>query len=504
MRRLGELCRQAGLRVPRGKGKLRVLGLAHDSRMVQRGDVFAMLPSASNKWVDATAHLRQAKARGAVALLSEPKVDSQDLPQICSADLWAAYAHLAAAFFGQPSRQLRLVGITGTNGKTTVGFLTRGIVQTHGLPCALLGTVGYWVGGKKYAAPNTTPGALDLQRYLAKSVGAGEKAAVMEVSSHALEQRRVEGCLFDAAVFTNLTRDHLDYHGDMVSYARAKRLLFAMLKPKGVAVVNADDAKGVWMAAARPQGSRRLTYSARGRRADLRAESPRYGPQGTRFRLCGPWGSVELELPLPGAYNVANALASAGAALAVGATLESVVAGLTQPLIPPGRYQLVRAGQPFSVAVDYAHTPDALERVLKAARKVSPGRVLLVFGCGGDRDRGKRPKMGALAARLADVTLLTSDNPRGEDPEAILDDIVAGVPKPKPGALRHVLRVSDRRAAIRRAVALAKPGDTVLLAGKGHEVTQIIGSTRRHFDDAQEARAALRSRGFTQSARVSV
>jgi UDP-N-acetylmuramoyl-L-alanyl-D-glutamate--2,6-diaminopimelate ligase len=473
-------------------------GLAHDSRLVKPGFLFAALPSASGKATDTAAYIRQAVAKGAIAVLAQPAaLAAARLPAkvaaVPAADVAAAYARLCAAFYGLPADKLKLTGVTGTNGKTTTTYLLRGLLKQKGWDSVLVGTVAYYVGAKKFDSPNTTPSALELQQLLAKGVKAGCKAAVMEVSSHALHQGRVDGLAFDVAAFSNLTRDHLDYHGSMARYAEAKSRLFALLKPTGTAVLNAEDKASAKMAMARTRGSRVLTYHAGGGRADLRALKAAFEMDGTRFQLAYGGKTLDLRLPLPGRFNIANALAAAGCALAQGLSLADVAKGLSKPQLPPGRFELVRAGQPFNVVVDYAHTPDALQRLIKAAREVTPGRVITVFGCGGDRDKGKRPLMGALAARLSDAAVLTSDNPRTENPESILKDVLSGVPARLRG---RVLKVGERRQALRAALAMASPGDSVLIAGKGHEDYQIVGTVKQPFDDRDEARAGLKRLGF--------
>jgi UDP-N-acetylmuramoyl-L-alanyl-D-glutamate--2,6-diaminopimelate ligase len=474
-------------------------GLAHDSRQVKKGYLFAALPSASGKQTDAAAYVRQAVKLGAAAVLAEPKLlKALKLPVsvlgIASKDPRKDFAVACAKHYGWPARKLKLSGITGTNGKTTTSFLLRGLLQQKGWSSVLVGTVAYMVGEKRLDAPNTTPSALELQSLFAQGVKAGCKAAVMEVSSHALDQGRTAGLEFDVAAFSNLTRDHLDYHKTMARYGAAKAKLFGQLKPSGVAVLNADDAASKRMAAARSKGAKVLSYSASGKRAELRAEKLAFEMDGTRFDLCFGGRRLALRLPLPGRFNVANALAAAGCALGQGLGLAQVAKGLSLPLLPPGRFELLRQGQPFNVVVDYAHTPDALERLMQAAREVTPGRLITVFGCGGDRDKGKRPLMGSLAARKSDLAVVTSDNPRTESAESILDGIFAGIPL---AAREHCLRVSDRQQAIRWALVLAQPGDSVLIAGKGHEDYQIIGNVKRPFDDREEARSALRRLGFS-------
>jgi UDP-N-acetylmuramoyl-L-alanyl-D-glutamate--2,6-diaminopimelate ligase len=473
-------------------------GLSHDSRLVKKGYLFAVLPSASGKQTDAGAYVRQALERGASAILAEPAVlKAAALPPtvaaLASTDVRRAYALACAQYYGWPARKLRLSGITGTNGKTTTSYLLRGILAQKGWDSVLVGTVAYWVGRQAQAAPNTTPSALELQALFAQGVKVGCRAAVMEVSSHALDQGRVEGLAFDTAAFCNLTRDHLDYHKTMRRYGDAKARLFAQLKPTGTAVVNMDDPSHRRMAAARSRGARLLRYSAGGAGAELRAEKLVFEMDGTRFELCYGGQRQGMRLPLAGRFNVANALAAAGCALAQGLSLKLVAAGLSQPLLPPGRFEMLKQGQPFNVVVDYAHTPDALERLIQAAREVTPGRLITVFGCGGDRDKGKRPLMGAIAAAGSELTVVTSDNPRTEAPEAILDDIFAGIPKAGRG---RCLRVLERRQAIRWALLLAQPGDSVLIAGKGHEDYQIVGTVKHPFDDREEARSGLHRLGF--------
>lgn len=493
--KLSTLLRQVGLPPAAGEASLR--GLSLDSRRCRRGELFCALPSASGKAVDAVAHVRQAAAAGAAAVLALPAVLRAAGPlgrtlALPSLQPRRDAALLAAAFHGHPGRRLVLAAVTGTNGKTTITFLAHGLLKAKH-PGALIGTVGYWIGDRRHAASHTTPSALELQALLAEAVAAGCRSAVMEASSHALDQERLAGLSFDGAVFSNLTRDHLDYHGSMSAYGRAKARLFGLLKSRGVAVVNAEDPWSTRMAAARTRGSRLLRYHAGGGRAELRAEDVSFGMDGTDFTLAFEGRRERLHLPLVGRFNVANALAAAGLALGLGRSLRAVVAGLTTPILPPGRFELLREGQPFNVVVDYAHTPDALERLIRAAREVTPGRVITVFGCGGDRDRGKRPIMGRLGAQLSDRVVLTSDNPRGEDPGAILREILAGVPKDLRAKVETQL---DRGRAIRRALAAARRGDSVLIAGKGHEDYQIVGARKFHFDDRQVARRALADLGF--------
>ena len=405
-----------------------------------------------------------------------------------------ALGRLASRFFQDPSQSLLMVGVTGTNGKTTVAHVSRTVLERGGYRTGLMGTVGYHVGTEYQAASHTTPGAIPLQAFLHRMVDAGMNTAVLEVSSHALALDRVEGCEFDVVVFTNLTRDHLDFHETMESYYHAKARLFQEFVvpvfktgPKR-AIINIDDEWGVRLRAGTPVPV--WTYSLR-RPADIYATNVIFSMDGARFTAHTPRGSLDIESALVGEHNVSNLLASIGVCLARGMSLDDVRQGIRECRTVPGRFERVDAGQDFSVIVDYAHTEDALARLLAVARQLRRERILTVFGCGGDRDPGKRPKMGRVAAQCSDVVFLTSDNPRTEDPGAILRDVeqgVLGLPAPERGAW-HV--VPDRRAAIRAALLEARPGDVVLIAGKGHEDYQIIGETRHRFDDREVARELL-------------
>ncbi len=394
---------------------------------------------------------------------------------------------LAARWYGEPSRSLRLVGVTGTNGKTTTCYLLDQIFRAAGWPTVLAGTVETRVAGEVRPATTTTPDPVTLQKLWREAVERGVVAGAMEVSSHALDQHRTAGTRFEAAVFTNLTQDHLDYHGDLESYYGAKRKLFVEAEPRPAAVVNADDAYG-----------RRLLAELTGAwsfgidvPADVRAEEVRYDLRGSAFRVVAPAASWSQRLPIVGRYNIANALGAIGAALRLGLPAETINAALTMATGAPGRLERVDEGQPYAILVDYAHTPDALDNALRAARELTSGRVLAVFGCGGDRDRTKRPQMGRIAAALADVAVVTSDNPRSEAPQAILDDIVAGIVDPRAEVLVEV----DRRTAIGLALSRATAGDVVLIAGKGHESYQLVKGETLHFDDREEAAEWLRRHG---------
>jgi UDP-N-acetylmuramoyl-L-alanyl-D-glutamate--2,6-diaminopimelate ligase len=384
----------------------------------------------------------------------------------------------AARFHGDPTARLPVVGITGTNGKTTTAFLVRALLEASGRQTGLLGTVTSVVAGEERATVRTTPEAIDLQRTFREMLDGGDRACAMEISSHALELRRADGIHVAAAVFTNLTQDHLDFHPSMEDYFQAKRRLFASGLTRA-RVVNVDDPYGRRLAGEFPDA---ITFGF-SEGADYRAVDVETGFAGTDCRFETPDGAFDVHVPLPGRFNVANALGAWAAVRALGVEVTALPAAARVP----GRFEPVDEGQPFAVLVDYAHTPDSLENVLRAARELATGRVIAVFGAGGDRDRGKRPLMGEIGARLADIALVTSDNPRSEDPEAIIAEILAG-------AGREVEHDVDRRRSIHRAVELARPGDVVVIAGKGHEQGQeFAGGRKEPFDDMAVAREALRS-----------
>lgn len=472
-----------------------------DSRRVKPGDLFAALPGTRD---DGARYVADAVDRGAEVVLTPYEFDFRTAAST-SGSAVAHWAHAeprravglaAARVHGNPARNLRLAGITGTNGKTTTAHILGHLLSTAELSPAVLGTAGHRLaGGRALHATHTTPDAPELQRLLGMHVAYGGKSAVMEVSSHALIQERTAGVDFDVALFTNLTREHLDFHGDMESYARAKSLLFSGLRPGSTAVLNLDDdATPVMRRAAEEAGAKVLTYSAR-READLWVSRLRTDSAGSLLTLDGMGiFSTELRLPLRGRYNVENALGAACAARLMGASPSALLEGLATTSAAPGRLEPVHTGsRGFALYVDYAHTPDALERVLRALRAdldaAGAGRLIVVFGCGGDRDQGKRPVMGRIAAQLADVAVVTSDNPRSEAPERIVRDILAGMDEGA-GEARRVIEL-DRRAAIRRAVDLAGEGDVLLVAGKGHEVDQIVGDEILPFDDRLVAQEVL-------------
>lgn len=474
--------------VPGPSAGLRVSGLALDSRAVRPGDLFLALRGQRH---DGRDFLAAAAAAGAVAALVDAATPGAPLPVFEVAELAQRISAIAGRFYGEPSRALAVTGITGTNGKTTCCQLLAQLFTALEAPAGVIGTLGAGLLG---AAPQdtgfTTPDAVATQRLLAELRAAGARRVAMEVSSHSLAQGRVAAVRFHTALFTNLSRDHLDYHAGMDAYRDAKARLFRQPGLQ-VAVVNLDDPAGRTIAAELPAHVRRLGYSAQGRGAELRVVRADFGAAGIRARIATPWGTGELSSPLPGAFNLANLLAVIAAACGQGFALDAVLAAVPRLRAAPGRMQEVGGGRP-RVIVDYAHTPDALAQALAALRPATEGRLWCVFGCGGERDRGKRPQMGAIAARGADVLVLTSDNPRGEDPQGILAEILAGLSAPQRAT---VAVMADRRRAIEHAIAAAAAEDCVLIAGKGHETWQEIHGVRWPFDDAAVARAALAARG---------
>ncbi|WP_287128110.1 UDP-N-acetylmuramoyl-L-alanyl-D-glutamate--2,6-diaminopimelate ligase [Candidatus Cyanaurora vandensis] len=479
---LDELLTRAGL-TDHPHHHIALTGLETDSREVQPGDLFIGLPGSQ---VDGGAYWPQAAARGAcAAIVSEQLIIPADpaIPLLAVADPSRVCARLAAAYYNFPARQMELVAVTGTNGKTTTTHLIEHFLQPT---AGLVGTLYARWPGHSTTALHTTPFALDIQRTLAQILAAGCPRAVLEVSSHALSQGRVQECVFQAAVFTNLTQDHLDFHPDLEAYFQAKAQLFSSESLAGRAILNQDDPYGQRLLASCPESwSYGLTPDA-----DIHATEVVFGEQGIQGRLVTPHGQTSFQAPLVGQFNLYNFLGAVGAALHLGVPLAQIVTSLATFPGVPGRVERVSApDQDITVVVDYAHTPDGLENLLMAIRPFVRGRLIAVFGCGGDRDRTKRPLMGAIVARLADVAVVTSDNPRTEDPERILQDVVAGM-----DPLPTVVEV-DRRRAIAQAIALARPGDGVVIAGKGHEDYQILGHEKFPFDDRVEARRALAQRG---------
>ncbi len=443
------------------------------------GTLFFCVPGEK---VDGHEFAAAAVEAGAAGLVVERELELP-VAQVVVGDARAAMAPIAARFHGDPTAELRVVGITGTNGKTTSAFLLREILEAAGTQCGLLGTVKQVVGGVEEEVERTTPEAIDLQATFRRMVDGGDRACVMEVSSHALALHRCDSVHFAAALFTNLTQDHLDFHADMEDYFRSKRLLFEI--GPAASIVNVDDPYGRRLA----DDFECTTFSARGAVADFSARDVSFDAAGAEFSV----GEVAIATQLPGDFNVANALGAFATAAALGVAPEVAAAGLARAVRVPGRFEPVDEGQPFAVLVDYAHTPDSLENALRAARRLTEGRVIAVFGAGGDRDRDKRPKMGRAGAENSDLAIVTSDNPRSEDPDAIVAEILAGIEE---GAA--VETEPDRRAAIALAFARARPGDTVVIAGKGHEQGQEFeGGRKVPFDDREVAREELRGLGVS-------
>jgi UDP-N-acetylmuramoyl-L-alanyl-D-glutamate--2,6-diaminopimelate ligase len=492
-----------------------ITGLAYDSRAVAAGD---LLFCVSGFRQDGHEFAAQGVGRGAAALVVERPL-GLGVPEVVVGSVRAAMGPIAARFYGDPSAELRVVGVTGTNGKTTTAYLVRALFEATGEQCGLLGTVKSVVGTVERPVVRTTPEAVDVQADFRAMLDGGDRACAMEVSSHALALGRAEAIHFAAAVFTNISRDHLDFHDTMEDYFLAKRRLFtgpesqaqaasgrALTRPSQVSVVNVGDPYGRRLAA-EIDGVR--TFAVGRQAADYQATAVRCSFAGCTFVLHTPAGEREVALRMPGRFNVANALAALATVHALGGELDALVAALERGVHVPGRFEPVDEGQGFAVLVDYAHTPDSLENVLRAARELvgsdpqAQGRVMCVFGAGGDRDRGKRPLMGEIAARLSDVAVVTSDNPRSEDPEQIIGEIMAGVARVdrsqqsrarKPGA-SPVRSIADRGAAIAEAVTSAQEGDVLVIAGKGHEQGQeLAGGRKVPFDDVAVARAALRAR----------
>ena len=472
--RLGELVAEVpGARVA-GDGSVEIADLAYDSRKVEPGTLFFCVVGEK---VDGHEFGARAVEEGAAALVVERELTELEVPLVVVADSRAAMAPLAARFWGDPTAKLRVVGVTGTNGKTTTAFLVREVLQAADVYCGLLGTVKQVVGGVEKEVVRTTPEAIELQKTFRQMLAGGDEACAMEVSSHAMTLHRADAIHFEVAIFTNLTQDHLDFHADMEDYFLAKRRLFEA-GPR-LAIVNVDDPYGRRLAGE----FECLTFSAEGAEADYSASEVEFDAAGATFSV----GGMRLRTGLPGHFNVANALGAFAAAEAMGVGSEIAAAGLARAARVPGRFEPIDEGQGFTVLVDYAHTPDSLENVLRAARRLTEGRLITGLGAGGDRDRDKRPKMGRAGAELSDLAVVTSDNPRSEDPEEIVAEVAAGAERSG-----EVEIVVDRRAAIALALGRARPGDTVVIAGKGHEQGQEFEAGRKvPFDDREVAREEL-------------
>jgi UDP-N-acetylmuramoyl-L-alanyl-D-glutamate--2,6-diaminopimelate ligase len=490
--------------LPPGWLEREVQDIAHDSRKVKPGSLFVAVRGFHS---DGHQFISQAIKQGASAIVAEKQVGPPvpaDTPLLIVDDSRRALALIANAFFGHPSRRLKLIGITGTNGKTTTTHLVKSIIEAAGHAAGLIGTIDYRVGDKVYPAPNTTPESLELQRLLSEMVGLGASHCVMEVSSHALALNRIEGCEFVAAGFTNLTQDHLDFHENMDAYFQAKLRLFTGLTPEAWAIINSDDERGVEIVR---KTRARIITTGYGELANVRPVGTiRHNINGLMFDAASPAGTIPVESSLVGRYNIYNILTAIGIGTALGIGADMIARGIRKMKAVPGRMEQVDEGQPFGVVVDYAHTEDALVRLLESLREVTAKRIITVFGCGGDRDKTKRPKMGAAAIAGSDVVIITSDNPRTEDPLSIILDIEQGlvkrgvkisakdIVKQVPPGIKPYYVIPGRHEAVAVAVDLAKPGDVVVLAGKGHEDYQIIGEKKMHFDDREVAREEIRKK----------
>lgn len=476
-----------------GNPEIDITGIAHNSTSVQPGFLFICIEGYKT---DGHRYASQAVEKGAKAVLVSKVITDlpADVVQVKVSDTRLAEAFLAAKFYDYPTRKMPVIGITGTNGKTTTTYLLESILQTAGHRPGIMGTISYRFAGKLIPAKNTTPSALELNQIMAQMVAVGCDYLVMEVSSHALVQGRVEGIDFDIGIFTNLTRDHLDFHNTLEEYLKAKCILFVKLgegfdkKYPKFAVVNMDDQYATQVIAASTVPVVQYGVSSD---ADIRAANIVQTPQGLYFDLITPQGKAEIQLQLPGLFNVYNALAATAALSKTVISLEQIKQGLESVSVVPGRFQSVDCGQEFMVIVDYAHTDDALSNLLKSARQLTNQKLIVVFGCGGDRDRGKRPKMGEVAAKLADIVIVTSDNPRSEDPARIALDIEIGIKRVtnEPDKYQMVL---DRKTAIAAAINSAKKGDLVVIAGKGHENYQVFADHTIHFDDVEVATEILK------------
>lgn len=456
-----------------------------DSRKVEEGDLFVAIVGEKS---DGHRFVPEAIEKGAVAAVVEWAGD-ENSRLVVVPDTRVALAILAKEFFDKPDEELKLAGITGTNGKTTVTHMIQSEAKANRIDFGVIGTLGYAIREKHGDLSLTTPDPVVLFGILRKMSDEGISGVAMEVSSHSLSQKRVLGLKFLVAAFTNLTMDHLDYHGDMESYFEAKKTLFDTLDSDAISVICIDDPYGKRLIGSL-SGKKSLTYGIR-ERADIYADGIRCSSEGTRFELHSPIGSHEIALRVPGDFNVLNALCAVGVGIALGWDLGAMAGGLSLFEGIPGRFELVRGCQPFSIYIDYSHTPDSLMRAILACKEISKGKVIVVFGAGGDRDQTKRPKMGAIAGELADIVILTNDNPRTEDPAKIIDQIEEGIPK-----YANKFRIEDRKSAIHKALELAREEDVVLIAGKGHEDYQIIGTTKYHFNDKEVVLDWLEKRGY--------
>jgi len=459
-----------------GEVDLSIKKIEYDSRRVKLGDLFVAIEGYSD---DGHKYIHSAVKRGAVAVVAQKDGDFRAKTKIIVPDSREALALLSSRFYGFPSKKLKVVGITGTNGKTTISYLIRSILKQDQKKVGLIGTIAYWMDDQKIKANNTTPESLELQRMFSQMLAEKVSAVVMEVSSHALTLHRVDGTFFDVAVFTNLNHEHLDFHKTMDAYRHAKGLLFKKLKEKGsCAVINLDDPN--WRYFSQQTETECLTYSLNDPNADFFTTNFICTPERSLIDMATPAGEIKLDFKLIGESNIYNALASVATGFALEVDPETIKSGLEAVAGIPGRMERIQAGQDFNIWIDYGHTPHALERLLKTARKLTKGRLLFLFGCGGDRDSGKRPLMGKMASQYADLIFLTEDNPRSEEPKVIVQQILYGIEDKN-----KVQIIIDRKEGIKRALEIARVGDTLVLAGKGHEDYQIIGDEKIHFSDKE-------------------
>ena len=483
MRNLKELLKALPSKKIFGEVDFDIKKIEYDSRKIQEGDLFVAIPGFKE---DGHEYIYSALENGANGVVAQKDGDYKPKVKIIVPDTREALALLSCKFFDSPSEKLDVVGVTGTNGKTTITYLVKSILEKEGKKVGLIGTIAYFIGEEKLVATNTTPESLDLQRMFHQMQKGRTDSVVMEVSSHALTLKRVMGVDFDVAVFTNLNREHLDFHRTLSAYKKSKGLLFEMLsEDKSCAVINMDDPN--WRYFYDKAKSKRLTYSLNNPKADFYTKSFFESWEGSQIDLVTPCGKLKMNLKLLGESNIYNALASAAAGVALKVDSETIKSGLESVEGVPGRMEKIQAGQDFNILIDYAHTPYALERLLKTVRGLTRGRLFVVFGCGGDRDQGKRPEMGKVASLLADRIFLTEDNPRGEDPEKIIDQIMEGIE-----IKEKIEIIIDRKEGIKKALMSAKRGDTLVLAGKGHEDYQIKKGRKFHFSDKETVIESLR------------
>ena len=480
---IGDLLQGVDVQSLIGNMDTEIKQIHHNSKNIEEGDVFVALAGIH---ADGHDYIPMAIEKGAAVVVHEKKLQLEGVINVRVGNTHKALALMADRYFNSPASSTLITGITGTNGKTTTTYIVKQILDSAGVSCGLIGTINYQIGDTLIEPPWTTPDALELHSLLARMRDKQLQSVVMEVSSHALKQDRVYGLQFRAAVFTNLSRDHLDYHPDMEDYRRSKEKLFGQIDPvKGWGVSNLDDPVGEEIA--KKYSERMITYSSKRLRGDIYPDEIELTSTGMKGTFETPVGKLDITSPLVGEFNLSNVLAAIGTGITLEIKSESIVEGIKKASSIPGRFEKISAGQSFNVIVDYAHTPDSVSRALKAARKFTDGKVITLLGCGGDRDQGKRSLMGEIAAEFADTAIITSDNPRSEDPEKIIDEIFDGI-----SSSAQAVRMVDRKQAIEQALSLAKSGDTVVLLGKGHEKYQVIGTRRIPFDDREIAEKWLK------------